>query len=649
MENLKSHDIGVVSNDEDTPLAQRGFASRIMFSLVDNNMSAYRSVPQHVDYTKCQKWLKNCLQEHESCNTAEPGDRNSPIKLIDVVARRVVKFSRKNDIKYATLSYVCGPSYSVFILQSSPDWTYDATGNRRHPLPAGIPATIEDAMTVTQNLDLNYLWVDSICIAQDDEDEKRAQIDLMFNIYSDATLCIVSAAGKDSHTPLPGVSVPRALQPMRKVKIKDGMDVGVPFPALGSVLSTCRYMGRAWTYQELLLSKRILFFTTAEVFYYCALSTHHESRLEQPGGHPEAQTWASLAPESNSHLIGNAVAMRKTTDPADLCRLFAAAAQEYSSRRLTYQEDTIRAFRGVLSMFCQLLNGPATSACPDCMVLNSLTWRDPRTNTSSSHLAKRRMCSDSPQTAVLPSWVWCSFDGPVKMTSIPYCYSQSVCNIFAFANKTNELAMLFPKIAAGECCTCSHPEHKIKVRNPMPLPVKTKAITFPILAEGDDELIPGQADLSTSEGVTLGPCDFRGQCSLDQLHGSTVTLMQLFSEVETKPAPHVTALVLRTCRLQESVDTVLGSPELQGNITSLLSPVRKIPQIATEPPIPDVAAHKTFGRSLVSFGCPESLQIQAGTVPALENVLVGTRIGMAYVGCKQWIRLQPKDSVVFLI
>ena len=92
----------------------------------------------------------------------------------------------------------------------------DHGGSFNEALPADIPLTIEDAITVTQLLGFEYLWVDRYCINQGNEEEMVQQCSRMDVIYSGAEITIIAAAGQDPSFGLPGVSRrPRKFQQIR--------------------------------------------------------------------------------------------------------------------------------------------------------------------------------------------------------------------------------------------------------------------------------------------------------------------------------------------------------------------------------------------------------------------------------------------------
>jgi hypothetical protein len=59
-----------------------------------------------------------------------------------------------------------------------------------------FPKTIHDALTVTRSLGIPYLWVDALCILQDDEDDKAREIQKMGDVYSNAMITISAASAR---------------------------------------------------------------------------------------------------------------------------------------------------------------------------------------------------------------------------------------------------------------------------------------------------------------------------------------------------------------------------------------------------------------------------------------------------------------------
>jgi hypothetical protein len=106
---------------------------------------------------------------------------------------------------YLALSYVWG---NVTQLMASKTNILDlmqdnALVSQRHSNL--IPRTIRDAIGLVPLLGERYLWVDSLCIIQDDEVFKHDQINAMAAIYSNAALTIVAAEGDSAEAGLRGI------------------------------------------------------------------------------------------------------------------------------------------------------------------------------------------------------------------------------------------------------------------------------------------------------------------------------------------------------------------------------------------------------------------------------------------------------------
>jgi hypothetical protein len=57
-----------------------------------------------------------------------------------------------------------------------------------------LSRTFQDALLATISLGFEYIWIDSLCIVQDDKDEWSRESKLMGEVYKNAT-CNISASG----------------------------------------------------------------------------------------------------------------------------------------------------------------------------------------------------------------------------------------------------------------------------------------------------------------------------------------------------------------------------------------------------------------------------------------------------------------------
>ncbi|KAL9619785.1 MAG: hypothetical protein Q9160_005621 [Pyrenula sp. 1 TL-2023] len=646
--------------------------------LEDHELSDFRSMQRFSNLERCSEWLSDCMEFHKICESSATNRLNTPdvseaIKLIDVHLRRVVRFPRKEDVKYATLSYVCDPAQTLCVLRDSDSWKTDSRGRLYHSLPEALTATLEDAVNVTKALRIQYLWVDSICIAQDDRVEMAEQLRAMCNIYTDAAVCIISAAGVDSHSALPGVGASREHLLERSVAIKPGLILGLWPWALGSLLEKAKWMTRAWTYQELLLSKRCVFFTREEVFFYCAESAPRESIIESE---PTKSPWASFAPDSRSHLIGNAATINNAAkNLRELGSIFGAAVEEYSTRNLSYQEDALIAFDGLFNLLCHFLKTEGSFGCPNSMLLNCLTWLPRPQVSTASDFPVRRIIPPNDYSDVslpfLPSWSWAAWRGKIKLTSVPYTYPSSAALIFQ-PQKPLKRHLPIPRIFKSNLGYALSPdfgEPNPQLYRSTLLPIYAKVATITVKAEYYDEA-PGQADLYDQiTGASLGPCDFRGQADLSSdIHEKPITFLQLYIEQNNGNPSTASLLVLRAWDLQDlsqtaptQSNTEAAAVELERHFAKFFDLSCRIPQLTVEPPKEHQNLfQKSIWHDNPSQGCPQPLRLDDlaslstkdskdwARKISLSDKYLATRIGRAYMNVDQWLKAEPRDTCVIL-
>jgi len=138
--------------------------------------------------------------------------------------------------------------------------------------------TFKDAITVTRRLGQRYLWIDSLCIVQDDEDDWTREAACMEDVFSSAYCVIAATAAKDTRA---GFLKPWPEQTSRFV--------AVPTPS-GALLYFCDSVDdfstdvegatlsrRGWVLQERALARRTIHFSTRQTYWECGRGIRSES------------------------------------------------------------------------------------------------------------------------------------------------------------------------------------------------------------------------------------------------------------------------------------------------------------------------------------------------------------------------------------
>ena len=147
---------------------------------------------------KVSAWLNECLHEQRRgkkihANCPKPTDNYMPTRLIEISSPtdqcrlRLRESEGSVTEPYVALSYCWGGDQSFKLTHKwVNEWMVGIPWDE-------LPQTIKDAVTVCQRLGVRSLWVDSICIMQDDANEKAAEIAQMPYIYRNSTLTIAAS------------------------------------------------------------------------------------------------------------------------------------------------------------------------------------------------------------------------------------------------------------------------------------------------------------------------------------------------------------------------------------------------------------------------------------------------------------------------
>ncbi|KAK0613663.1 heterokaryon incompatibility protein-domain-containing protein, partial [Immersiella caudata] len=142
-------------------------------------------------------WVDSCNKSHHKCKTARPG---LPKRVLDVgtpTGGGVIRLCRSesapsNDKRYVALSHCWGATPLPKTLTSNVE-------ERREGIEfSHLPRSFQDAVTVTRSIGIRYLWIDSLCIIQDDQTDWQVELSRMADIYNNANLVIAASQAVDS-------------------------------------------------------------------------------------------------------------------------------------------------------------------------------------------------------------------------------------------------------------------------------------------------------------------------------------------------------------------------------------------------------------------------------------------------------------------
>ncbi|KAI1741895.1 heterokaryon incompatibility protein-domain-containing protein [Xylaria scruposa] len=367
--------------------------------------------------------ISQCLEHHESCNG--PTDTTLPpnFRLVDIERRCILVSADMTNKPYVALSYVWGES-------NNEDWLTKMNINERLETLniEALPATIRDAIVVCEKLGERYLWIDRLCILQDDERDKASQVHSMSSIYTSAKFVIIDASSSGINDGMAGVSRARKAQISEKLA---GLNINVQLPPLWDVVGPTSWNSRGWTYQEAILPLRKVYFTQSQVFYECALRIDHEETLVYSSFDHSMHDKVNY-PTTTTSLCYNAaqdcareLAKTKLSKRETSWQAYARHLPRYRQRMLRQSSDLLNAFSGIVGALYP--GGKSYCGLPTAdfdLALLWGEWKDP--------FIRKAPLSGTPEIRnddpiLFPSWSWASAPDMIVDYDNPHKFCGSLC------------------------------------------------------------------------------------------------------------------------------------------------------------------------------------------------------------------------------
>ncbi|KAJ4246331.1 hypothetical protein NW762_013682 [Fusarium torreyae] len=353
--------------------------------------------PLSIDFDRMRSWVHLCDSTHDLCQ-ARGSSGIHRLRLISIGEMCIKDFSNATDLNtgvpaYATLSYVWGSTSFERLTRKNVVKLMEPRG-----LDAlTLPNTIDDTISICKRLDISYLWIDSLCIIQDEESDLIEFIEKMDLIYNESVLTIIAASGLSADSGIPGLrpgarTLEQRPTEARGVPLVDCIDhkmirYSTKFEEPEWISGT-PWAQRAWTFQEALVSRRMLFFTAEQVYWSCREGMLSEDTVDY-FPHPRLRLDDNFSSSEYQNI-----------------------AQTFSTRKLTFEADIMRAFLGTQNHLEKRWPGQKFSwGLPHEALGRFLMWE--WSSRISRRLRRGTHAIKSPTGAItrvaFPSWSWLSW------------------------------------------------------------------------------------------------------------------------------------------------------------------------------------------------------------------------------------------------
>jgi hypothetical protein len=255
-----------------------------MLDSANENAAAFEMRPRvtcSAQFTLLRTWLYRCDNAHtcKYCTDTEPflPTRLLFVGNVDQNLLLLKSAAEVNGKKYIVLSHRWGTLTEDDKRKFCT--TKDNIGHRLNGFSlSDLPKTFRDAVRVTRELNISYLWVDSLCIIQDGDagEDWKIECGRMESVFSSAYCTIVATSARDmkdgflAHEAIPHYLCVRSVtgQRIHVCAGRDNFELDVDQAELNT---------RAWVMQERILSRRTIHFSANQMYWDCNAGVYCEN------------------------------------------------------------------------------------------------------------------------------------------------------------------------------------------------------------------------------------------------------------------------------------------------------------------------------------------------------------------------------------
>lgn len=354
--------------------------------------------------------FQDCIANHKECKTYLDTTW-LPTRLVHIGDESKGQRTRLvlgNDVEpgtaYSTLSHCWGNSRFLSLNRANLDELLCEIDE------AQLPKSFSDSLAVASRLDIAYIWIDSLCIVQDDEQDWLNEASQMHRVYMNS-VCNICATGSTDST--------QGLFRSREPDIFKPCDVTIPWLNNGGEfrivdartwaeeVTQAPLNKRAWVAQELLLAPRQLHFGASQILWQCIESCACE---QYPDGLPDVIAIRAKGVQSARQQLRRSELIDGDADQHNKIRSdWRVVAEHYMRGKLTYDRDRVMALDGIIQRYASLLGDDFVAGIWRSDALRGLLWSVEFCRHGGGVPSRR------PIKARAPSFSWLSIEGDLKM------------------------------------------------------------------------------------------------------------------------------------------------------------------------------------------------------------------------------------------
>lgn len=356
-----------------------------------------RSTGGDESLSQAADWLAKCRNSHDQCRAYDAAFVPSRLLYLGAKQTKIIELvdNLEHAVPYAALSHRWTqetPTKSLL--------TTNLQDRKQNGMPmASLPEMMQDAVSVLRRLGIEYVWIDCLCIVQDDKEDWKKEAALMASIYSYAELTVAASwcdkvgqrlfrdhsAPHESAVDVAKIGGQSIFIRRRKPHFNWS---GTESDMFGYTMTEnpdieWPTLTRGWVYQEQLLSRRILHFTRNELIWECLEATQCEC-----GWFDNNNVRQQGTEESYKRAAGD--------------KTWAEVIKEYAKRPLTVATDRLPALGGIAKT-------TAVEKGYDTEEYLCGLWEKELESTFFWYLTEPP-CGQRPNPQI-PTWSWASVDG----------------------------------------------------------------------------------------------------------------------------------------------------------------------------------------------------------------------------------------------